>query len=110
MSEPDRLSRDTAVCSPSILMAGSSMANEYVAYAFQILSLPATDRDALLAAFPRPTPPKDLGPFNSTALLINPLRFATNAYRHFMSVDDRCQFLRGIISGEIEFDDWDQYE
>jgi hypothetical protein len=91
-------------------VAGASMANEYVAYAFQILSLPSTDREALLAAFPRPTPPKDLGPFNSAALLINPLRFANNAYRHFMSVDDRCHFLRGIISGEIEFDDWDQYE
>jgi hypothetical protein len=77
MSEPDRLSRDTAVCSPPALTAGSLMAYEYVAYAFQILSLPATLWDALLAAFPRPTPPKDLGPFNSTALLINPLRFAT---------------------------------
>jgi len=77
MSEPDRLSRDTAVCSPSVLTAGSSMGYEYVAYAFQILSLPATLRDTLLAAFPRPTAPKDLGPFNSTALLINQLGFAT---------------------------------
>lgn len=87
----------------------SAMATEYVAYAFQILSLPEADRCSLLAAFPR-SPPKDLGPFNYFALQISPLRFATNAYRHFMSVDDRCQFLRAIISGEVEFDDWDQYE
>ena len=87
----------------------SAMATEYVAYAFQILSLPEADRDNLLAAFPR-FPPKDLAPFNYLALQISPLRFASNAYRHFMSVDDRCQFLRKIISGALEFDDWDQYE
>jgi hypothetical protein len=87
----------------------SAIAAEYVAYAFQLLSLPDADRDRLLAAFPR-EPPRDLGPFNSTALLLSPMRFATNAYRHFMSVEDRCEFLGGIISGEIEFDDWDQYE
>ena len=87
----------------------SAMATEYVAYAFQILSLPKADRDSLLSAFPR-TPPKDLAPFNYFALQISPLRFASNAYSHFMSVVDRCQFLREIISGEVEFDDWDQYE
>jgi len=87
----------------------SAIATEYVAYAFQLLSLPEADRDSLLAAFPR-APPIDLGPFNSTALLLNPIRFATNAYRHFVSVEDRCEFLRGIMSGEVEFDEWDQYE
>jgi len=87
----------------------SSIAAEYVAYAFQLISLPEADRGNLLAAFPR-APPRDLGPFNYMALQLNPLRFATNAYRHLMSVDDRCEFLRRIISGEVEFDDWDQYE
>ena len=86
-----------------------AMATEYVTYAFQILSLPAPHRDSLLAAFPRATP-KDLGPFNYTALQISPLRFATNAYMHLMSVDDRCQFLKEIISGKVEFDDWYEYE
>ena len=87
----------------------SEIAGEYVAYAFQLLSLPEADREKLLAAFPR-APPRDLGPFNSMALLLKPLRFATNAYRHLMSVDDRCEFLRKIISGKVEFDDWKQYE
>jgi hypothetical protein len=87
----------------------SAMATEYVAYAFQILSLPTVDRDHLLAVFPR-KPPTDLAPFNYFALQISPLRFATNAYRHFMSVDDRCQFLSEVISGAVEFDDWEQYE
>ena len=87
----------------------SAMATEYVAYALQILSLPEVDRESLLAAFPR-KPPTDLAPFNYFALQISPLRFATNAYTHFMSLDDRCQFLREIISGGVEFDDWDQYE
>ncbi|MGB5199209.1 MAG: DUF6639 family protein [Sedimenticolaceae bacterium] len=87
----------------------SAIAAEYVAYAFQLSSLPESDRGNLLAAFPR-APPVDLGPFNSIALTLNPLRFATNAYRHFMSVEDPCEFLREIISGEVEFDDWDQYE
>jgi hypothetical protein len=86
-----------------------AIATEYVAYAFQLSSLPKADLDTLLAAFPR-APPRDLGPFNSTALLLNPIRFATNAYRHFMSVEDRCDYLRGVISGEVQFDDWDQYE
>lgn len=86
-----------------------AMATEYVAYALQILSLPEVDRESLLAAFPR-KPPTDLAPFNYFALQISPLRFATNAYTHFMSLDDRCQFLREIISGGVEFDDWDQYE
>lgn len=87
----------------------SEIAAEYVAYAFQLLSLPEADRRNLLAAFPR-EPPRDLGPFNFMALQLSPLRFATNAYRHLMSVDNRCQFLRRIISGEVEFDDWKQYE
>ena len=87
----------------------SGIAAEYVAYAFQLLSLPEADRGNLLEAFPR-APPRDLGPFNSTALLLSPLRFATNAYRHLMSVGDRCEFLRKIISGEVEFDDSEQYE
>jgi len=87
----------------------SEIAGEYVAYAFQLLSLPEADRVKLLAGYPG-APPSDLGPFNSMALMLNPLRFATNAYRHLMSVDDRCEFLRKIISGEVEFDDWDQYE
>jgi hypothetical protein len=87
----------------------SEIAPEYVAYAFQLLSLPETDRRNLLAAFPR-APPRDLGPFNYMALQLNPLRFATNAYRHLMSVDDRCEFLRKVISGEVAFDDWELYE
>ncbi len=87
----------------------SEIAGEYVAYAFQLLSLPEADRVKLLAGYPG-APPSDLGPFNSMALMLNPLRFATNAYRHLMSVDDRYEFLRKIISGEVEFDDWDQYE
>ena len=85
------------------------IAVEYVTYAFQLLSLPEADRRNLLAAFPR-GPPRDLGPFNYMALQLEPLRFATNAYRHFMSVDNRCDFLRKIISGDVEFDDWGQYE
>jgi len=86
-----------------------AMATEYVAYAFQVMSLPEPDRDSLLAAFPRATP-KDLGPFNYTALQISPLLFATNAYKHLMSVDNRCHFLKEIISGKVEFDDWYEYE
>lgn len=87
----------------------SSIATEYIAYAFQIASLPQVDRDLILGEFLR-GPPSDLSPFNSTALLINPHRFATNAYRHFMSRGDRCKFLRGIVSGEVVFDDLYQYE
>ena len=87
----------------------SEIAAEYVAYAFQLSSLPEVDRGYLLAAFPR-EPPRDLGPFNSMALQLNPLRFATNAYRHLTSVADRCGFLSKIISGEVEFDDWEPYE
>ena len=87
----------------------SEIASEYVAYAFQVLSLPKADRRKLLAAFPR-APPRDLGPFNFMALQLEPLRFATNAYRHFTSMDNHCVFLRKIISGDVEFDDWGQYE
>ena len=87
----------------------SEIAAEYVAYAFQLLSLPEADRQNLLTAFPR-APPRDLGPFNFMALQLSPLRFATNAYRHLMSVDDRCELLRKIVTGEVEFDDWQQYE
>ena len=87
----------------------SGIAGEYVAYAFQLLSLPDADREELLATFVR-APPKDLGPFNYMALKLKPLRFATNAYRHLMSVDDRCEFLTKIVSGEVKFDDWEQYE
>lgn len=87
----------------------SSIATEYIAYAFQIAALPEPDRDRILEEFLR-GPPSDLSPFNSVALLINPIRFATNAYRHLMSVEDPCRFLRGILAGEVEFDDWYQYE
>ena len=86
-----------------------AMATEYVAYAFQIMSIPEPDRDSLLAAFPQASP-EDLSPFNLTALQISPLRFATNAYKHLMSVDDRCHFLKEIISGKVGFDDWYEYE
>ena len=86
-----------------------AVAHEYFAYAFQIDSLPEHYREKFLEAYPRGAP-IDLGPFNFTYLQMSPPGFAANAYRHLASQNNRCAFIKRIISGAVQFPDWEEYE
>jgi hypothetical protein len=79
-----------------------TIAQEYLAYAIQLKTLSAASRNTLLKAFPRQTP-KYLSVFNSTYLLMNPLAFATNAYRHLFSRANTQNYIACVLAGEIEF-------
>ena len=60
----------------------SPAAHEYVAYAVQLSTLPATVREHVLAQFPGGgfTAPEEI---NTIVLAMDPHRFAAKAYRHF---------------------------
>jgi hypothetical protein len=78
------------------------IAQEYLAYAIQLRVLSAESRRVILEAFPRKTP-TDLGGFNSTYLALNPLAFATNAYRHLFSRNNTRGHVARVLRGEIAF-------
>ena len=78
------------------------MAQEYIAYTIQILSLPVASRQKLLDAIPG-KPPSGTSSFNELYHAIAPLRFGVDAYRHYSAMPDGCAFLNQVLRGEVEF-------
>ena len=76
--------------------------HEYIAYALQLESMSASARQILLDAYPLHGE-LAFEAFNDTYLAIAPVRFATNAWRHFSTPGNGCDFIRKIIDGEVEF-------
>ena len=76
--------------------------HEYIAYALQLELMPAKTRQILLDAYP-PRFELEFGAFDETYLARAPVRFATNAWRHFSMAGHGCTFIQKIIEGDVEF-------
>lgn len=86
------------ICGQETCLAG----HEYVAFAMQLESLPTRSRELLLDAHPA-IATIELGWFDDTRLRETPDVFAVNAWRHFSQAKNGCNFLAGLLSGEIVF-------
>lgn len=80
----------------------SRAAQEYIAYAMQIRSLPEGDRAALLKGPPQEAV-TDISVFNDMVLFMNPDAFAVLAYSHFSEPANGCRFVKGLADGAIKF-------
>lgn len=87
-----------SICGQETCLAG----HEYLAFAMQIESLPTRSRELLLETHPA-TGPIELSWFNDTRLRETPDVFALNAWRHFSQVGNGCNFVEGLVLGEIVF-------
>ena len=76
-------------------------AYEYPAYALQIASLPARERQKFLQSIPHNVGPTEQI-FNDTVLLFDPFYFAAQAYRHFVQ-SDGCAHLAALLQGDVAF-------
>lgn len=71
-------------------------AQEYIAFSMQIASLPADERERILAR-------ADVGPFGSLDevsdlyLMLDPQRFAAKAYQHFAASPDPAALLQRLL-------------
>lgn len=75
---------------------------EYVAYAMQLAALSPEDRQIWLDAFPASDEPRSRE-INGIIAAIEPLRFATRAWRYFSADGRGCATVHGLISGETSF-------
>lgn len=75
---------------------------EYVAFAMQISSLPEAEREKWLSYYASSGPVEDEH-INDMILAVNPLIFATRAWRHFSAEDDACSTVRAIVAGDHTF-------
>jgi hypothetical protein len=80
----------------------SHIANEYLAYALQIESLPANARRAFLLSFPNGPSTADLL-FSDVMLSLDPYLFAARAYEHFSAFADRCGLVKSLLDGDPSF-------
>ncbi len=80
----------------------SHAAYEYPAYALQIASLPADEREKFLLAIPNNAGPNEYF-LNDNVLLFDPFYFAAHAYRHFSDAPDGCAHLNGLLQGDVAF-------
>jgi len=85
--------------------AGRSMgqvANEYLAHALQIASLPPDARRLFLNSLPAAAQSDDLL-FTDVMLSLNPYLFAARAYQHFEALGDECRQTRTLLQGAATF-------
>ena len=80
----------------------SRVALEYIASVVQVTIMNKNTRQILLDEFPRSSP-VELEMFNDFVFYSSPQWFVANAYRHYNQIDNRCEFLRNILKGEIRF-------
>ncbi len=78
-------------------------AHEYLAYAFQLDSLPEEHRSTILDARNSPEPVTSSMMVNPAILLFAPQVFAANAWLYFTGVGERCTSVDRIRSGELIF-------
>jgi hypothetical protein len=80
------------------------LSQEYIAAVAQLATMEPALRSRILARY-------HLEAFHTTASMstlyyqLDPSAFAIKSYLHFMALDDQGAFLRGLLSGEIELGD-----
>jgi hypothetical protein len=72
-------------------------AHEYLAYAVQLATLSAPDRERVLARFPGAAF-TELEQVSEIVLGLDPDRFAVKAYQHFRKLDDQDAVLRRLLA------------
>lgn len=77
-------------------------AHEYLAYALQLDSLPAVERQMLLGKT-TVTGPVELDHLDPLLLWVHPVGFAVRAWRHFDAEPDKPAAVARILSGETRF-------
>lgn len=75
------------------------LAQEYVAYVTQLAVMPAALRTRILAQFPG-TGFESEAQIELAVLLMDPNRFAAEAYRHFGKPENGTAFLRKLLEGK----------
>lgn len=77
--------------------------SEYLAHAFQVMSLPEADRTALEAALDMETHvPRDN--LNTFIYMLAPDKFLTKTWIHLNQRPDACAYIQGIIAGQVYMD------
>lgn len=77
-------------------------AQEYVAYAIQVMAFPADVRERMLNAG-TDVAVNNLFHFSHFLLFADPQRFAVQAYRHFRAPGNSCDFLHAIVAQRVHF-------
>jgi hypothetical protein len=83
----------------------SYVAQEYVAYALQLESLPASERFRYFRSIKKTAQTMktdDLG-FTDMLLLADPFLFAAYAYEHYRASGSGCVHLTGLMKGRVPF-------
>lgn len=75
-------------------------AHEYVAYVVFFATMEPQLRSDLLRKFPG-TGFKTTGQISDVSHIVNPNQFGVDAWQHYLKTDDRAQWLRRIIAGEV---------
>lgn len=75
-------------------------AHEYVAYVVFFATMEPHLRSELLAKFPG-VGVKTSGQISDVSHIINPNQFGVDAWRHYLKVGQRAQWLRRVIAGEV---------
>jgi hypothetical protein len=82
------------------------VAQEYIAYTAQLSTLESGIRREILSRSRR-TAFADIDEMSTTYYALDPSGFGIKAFLHFRQLDDPGAFLRGLLSGEIYSDSWD---
>jgi len=80
-------------------LASCANNHEYVAYAMQMLSLPAHERQKIVATYDIASPIDPLL-LNSFIAAMAPDRFAAIVWQHYSERGNGCSFIRELVSGE----------
>jgi hypothetical protein len=78
-------------------------AYEYPAYALQIASMPAKERDELLASLLDSRDRHGHLVFSDNILLFDPFFFAARAYEHLSASERGCPNLHALLQGNADF-------
>jgi len=75
-------------------------AHEYIAYTTMFATMDESRRAQVLARFPGEGYEGDWQ-MGTTIYLLDPLRFGSQAYRHFLKPENGARYLRDILAGEV---------
>jgi hypothetical protein len=74
--------------------------HEYVAHAMQMAWLPDDQRALILDAYPTETPVDPMR-LNSFIAAMAPERYAALVWQHFNQPENGCDFVQGLLSGDV---------
>jgi hypothetical protein len=76
------------------------IAHEYLAYVFQLVSMPHDLRSSILRKIDVPAF-QHTDEINETYFNLNPDYFAVKSFRHFMQANDQTALIRRLLSGQL---------